>query len=193
MASPAAALATVDDLLAIPESDRFHEVIDGELLPKALPSLRHGVAQLGLGDVITGPYGPRARGRGPGGWIFASETEVLFEPTQVYRPDVAGWRREHLPTLADETPVTVRPDWVCEILSPSNASNDLIRKLRTYQRAGVGHYWVLDPEARTLTVYRWGVEGYLLVQTAAGAERIHAEPFAEVEFSLDDLLDGDAP
>lgn len=67
--------ATIADLLAIPESERFHEVIDGELVRKAMPSIRHGMAQMGIGDAISGPYGPRSRGRGPGGWVFASETE----------------------------------------------------------------------------------------------------------------------
>lgn len=183
-------MATVDDLLAIPESDRFHEVIDGELVQRALPNLRHGVVQMGLGDVITGPYGPRSRDRGPGGWVFASETEIVFEPTQVFRPDVAGWRRERAPALSDDGPVSIRPDWVCEILSPSNAANDLIRKLRVYQRCAVPHYWVLDPDARTLTVYRWANDGYLVVQTAAGDEIVRAEPFVDVEFSVNALLEG---
>src|SRR5690606_17824248 len=160
---------------AIPEPERFHEIIDGELLRKAMPSIRHGMAQMGIGDAITGPYGPRARERGPGGWVFASETEILFDPSQVYRPDVAGWRRERLPTLPSEVPIEVRPDWVCEILSPSNAHNDLVRKMRVYQRSQVQHYWLLDPEAETLTVHRWTAEGYLLVQSATGRELVRPE------------------
>lgn len=190
-AAPKLSAATVADLLAIPEAERFHEIVDGELVPKAMPSIRHGMAQMGIGDAITGPYGPRARGRGPGGWVFASETETLFEPLQVFRPDVAGWRRETLPTLPDELPITVRPDWVCEILSASNAQNDLIRKMRVYQRSQVQHYWLLDPDAETLTVYRWTAEGYLLVQTATGRELVRPEPFGEVELSVRGLIHGD--
>ena len=52
-------------------------------------------------------------------------------------------------------PVRTRPDWVCEVLSPSNPRNDLVNKLHVYQRHGVGHYWLLDPDAAVLTVYRW--------------------------------------
>lgn len=193
MSTPAAKRppATLADLLALPAAERFHEIVDGELLRKALPSLRHGMAQMGLGDTIAGPYGPRARDGGPGGWIFASETEIVFEPTQVYRPDVAGWRRDRMPTLPTEIPLTIVPDWVCEILSPSNAQNDLVRKMRTYHRAEVRHYWVLDPEAETLAVYRHTPGGYLVAQTAAGDERVRAEPFVEVELSVRELFDGD--
>mgnify|MGYP001366042697 CR=1 FL=1 len=46
--------------------------------------------------------------------------------------------------------MSVRPDWVCEILSPSNERNDLIRKMRTYQRCGVPQTWIHDPVAETL-------------------------------------------
>lgn len=179
--------------MAIPEAERFHEIIDGELVRKAMPSFRHGAAQMGLADEIVGPYGPRARGRGPGGWIFASEVEIAFEPSQIYRPDVAGWRRERLPALPSEWPVAVRPYWVCEILSPSNSRNDVIKKMRVYQRCQVQHYWLLDPEEETLTIHRWTAEGYLNAQVAEGRERIRPEPFSEVELSVHGLVEGDEP
>lgn len=123
--------------------------------------------------------------------MFASETEILLDPSQVYRPDVAGWRKERLPTLPAEVPIGVQPDWICEILSSSNAQNDLIRKMRVYQRSQIQHYWLLDPEAETLTVYRWMAEGYLLVQTATGRELVRPEPFGEVELSVHGLIEGD--
>jgi len=190
-AAPKLRPASIEDLLAIPEAERFHEIIDGELVLKAMPSFRHGAAQMGIADEIVGPYGPRSRGRGPGGWLFASEVEIVFEPSQVYRPDVAGWRRERLPALPAEWPIPVRPDWVCEILSPSNSRNDVIKKMRVYQRCQVPHYWLLDPEQETLSVHRWTAEGYLNVQAAEGRERIRPEPFAEVELSVHGLVEGD--
>lgn len=189
--APERPFASVADLLAIPEEERFHEILDGVLVPKAKPSLRHGAAQAGLAAEIAGVYGPRARGRGPGGWVFATEVEILFEPRQVYRPDVVGWRRERLPRLPEETPVTLLPDWVCEILSPSNKQNDLFKKLRTYARCQVPHYWIVDPEVEVLAVYRWTEQGYLLVLTAEGQERVRAEPFEQVELTVRGLLAGD--
>jgi Uma2 family endonuclease len=181
----------VESLLAIPEEERFHEVIDGELIRKTLPSPRHGTAQAELTAEIAGAYGLRSRGRGPGGWIFSTEVEILFAQDQIFRPDVAGWRRERLPQVPEENPITVRPDWVCEILSPSNKQNDLFKKLRIYRQNQVPHYWILDPDAESLGVYRWTPEGYLLVVTAGGRERVRAEPFDAVEFSVHSLLADD--
>jgi Uma2 family endonuclease len=182
--------ATTADLLAIPENERFHEIIGGELVRKAMPSIRHGGAQAGLTIQIGGAYNRRPGGRLPGGWRFATETEIRFEDKEVYRPDVAGWRRDRLPELPDEFPMTVRPDWVCEIVSPSNERNDVVRKMRTYQRSGVPHYWIIDPIAETLIVYRWTEGGFLLVQSAQGEERVRAEPFDAVSLSVRGLLEG---
>jgi Uma2 family endonuclease len=182
---------TVADLLAIPEPERFHEIIGGELVRKAVPSARHGSSQANLAGRLAGPYGRRPGGRSPGGWRFMTEVEVLFEDHEVYRPDVTGWRRERMPELPEEIPVTLRPDWVCEILSPSNARNDIVKKMLTYQRARVPHYWLIEPVTEALVVYRWTEAGNLLVQSAQHDERIRAERFDGVSLSVRSLLEGD--
>jgi Uma2 family endonuclease len=170
--------ATAIDLMAIPEGERFHEVIDGEIVRKAMPSGPHGRAQ-------------RALGRRPGGWWIVSEVEIQLETHDVYRPDVSGWLRARLPELPRTSPILVRPDWVCEVLSRSNARNDKVKKMRVYHRSGVAHYWLVDPEEETLTVYRWTAEGYLVALTADRDERVRAEPFGEVELSVGALFGDD--
>lgn len=185
-----AAPRTLADLLAIPEHERFHELIDGELVRKAQPSFRHGTTQAGLSGKL-GPYNRRSSADRPGGWRFATETEVRFEDSEVYRPAIAGWRRDRLPEVPREVPVSVRPDWVCEIVSPSNQRNDVVQKMRTYQRSGVPHYWIIDPIAETLIVYRWTEGGYLLVQSVQGTEALLAEPFENVSLSVRSLIEGE--
>ena len=180
--------ATVADLLAIPEPERFHEILDGELVKKSMPTIRHGRAQFELSGLLRGPYSRRSGRGGPGGWVFANEVEIILNDVQVVRPDVCGWRRERLTALPDELPISVRPDWVCEILSPSNPENDLLKKVIIYQRAQVPHYWIIDPVAEALIVYRWTPDGFLLVSTASGEERVRPEPFDAIELSLHALV-----
>jgi Uma2 family endonuclease len=55
----------------------------------------------------------------------------------------------------------------------------------------VPHYWLIDPIAETLIVYRWTEDGYLLVLEAQGEELVRAEPFEAAPFSVHGLLDGD--
>jgi Uma2 family endonuclease len=183
-------VATIADLLAIPEEHRRHEVIEGVLVEKEAASGRHGGAQIRLGEQL-GPYNRRPGGRWPGGWWFATEVEVQFEETQVFRPDVAGWRREHLTELPAEVPITIRPDWICEILS-KNKRNDLIKKKRVYHRHQVGHYWIIDPVEETLAVNRWHADGYVEVLIADRTERVRAEPFDAIELRIGVLFGDDA-
>jgi Uma2 family endonuclease len=181
--------ATLADLLAIPEQHRRHEIIDGTLVEKEAASGRHGGAQVRLARHL-GPYDRRPGGRWPGGWWFATEVEILFEDTQVLRPDVAGWRREHLLELPAEVPVAVRPDWICEILS-QNRRNDLVKKKRVYHRHRVEHYWLVDPVEETLAVLRWHPDGYVEVLVADRDERVRAVPFDSLELRVGVLFGDD--
>jgi Uma2 family endonuclease len=181
--------ATIADLLAIPEERRRHEIIDGELVEKEAASGRHGGAQGRLFRRL-GPYDRKPGGSGPGGWWFATETEILLAPSQVFRPDVAGWRRERLAALPAEVPVLVRPDWICEVLS-TNRRNDLVKKKRAYHAHEVGHYWLVDPIDETLAVYRWHTDGYVEVLVAERGERVKAEPFDAIDLKVGVLFGDD--
>ncbi len=180
--------ATVADLRAIPEEQRFHEIIAGELVQKAAPSGPHGLGQSQVVSQIAGPYNRRPTARGPGGWWILTEVEVELTPHDIARPDIVGWRRERMPRVPDESPILLRPDWICEVLSKSNARNDLVKKMRSYQHAGVPHYWIVDPDRQTLSVYRWTEDGYLMAHMAEPGDSVRAEPFVEVELDVGALF-----
>lgn len=184
--------ATAADLLAIPEDQRFHEVIDGELVRKATPTGEHGGTQAALIGSLFDPFNRRAGGRRPGGWWFLTEVEIELEPNEVYRPDILGFRRERVAERPTGTPLRMRPDWVCEVLSPTHVRNDTVKKMRVYHRCEIPHYWIVDPREETLTVYRWTREGYLTVLLAERRERVQAEPFDAIELSVGVLFGDDA-
>ena len=179
--------ATAEDLAALPEHSRA-EVVGGVIVEKAAPSFEHGDAQSSIVELLK-PAFQRGRG-GPGGWWLATEVEVELEIHEVYLPDVAGWRRERVPERPRGRPIRVRPDWVCEVLSVSNADTDLGRKLFSYHRSGVSHYWIVDPEHETLTVYRRTGEGYVVALSAGRSAVLRAEPFEAVELRIADLFGG---
>lgn len=190
MPGPAEKLATVDDLFAIPEADRRHELIEGVIEPKGAASGRHGAAQVRLAGHVL-PFNRRPGGGGPGGWWFATEVDVFFDPANTFRPDVVGWRRDRVPRQPEEVLVEVRPDWVCEILS-TNRRNDLVRKKRVYHRHQVPHYWILDPDESTLTVYRWSADGYVELLVAERGEEVRPEPFEVIPLRVGALFGDEA-
>jgi Uma2 family endonuclease len=192
MGQSAGRAATLDDLRAIPEAERFHELLDGQIVRKADPSAEHGDAQAGV-VVVLGPSFKRPPGDGGlGGWWILTEVEVLLETGDVVRPDVVGFRRDRHEARPAGYPIALRPDWVCEIVSPTNPNNDTIKKLRLYHQVGLSHYWLLDPRDSTLTVMRHSAEGYVTLLRAARDERVRAEPFQAIEIAVGALF-GDDP
>ncbi|HET7542445.1 MAG TPA: Uma2 family endonuclease [Polyangiaceae bacterium] len=192
MSQSARRTATLDDFWAIPEEERFHEFMSGEVIEKAAPSGEHGDAQAGVVSAVRPPFQRTSGGGGPGGWWIATEVEVLLETGEIVRPDVVGWRRERCPARPTGTPVKLRPDWTCEIVSPSNANNDTVKKLRLYHQVAIPHYWIVDPRDATLTVMRWSPDGYVTLLRAERTEVVRAEPFQAIELAVGTLF-GDDP
>jgi Uma2 family endonuclease len=187
---PQSPRATIADLMALGDG-AYVELVNGEIVQKVAPTFDHSHVQGLLGSHVTRRFARRPGGRWPGGWRIGPEVDVAYDEGNVFRHDLAGWRRERVPEPPGGWPVRIRPDWACEILSPSNYRRDLIDKFRVLQRAGVPHYWVVNPEERTLIVHRLEPAGYLVALTAAAGETVRAEPFDAVELRLD-VVFGDA-
>lgn len=139
--------ATYEDLVALPDDVRA-EILCGEIRALPAPRPRHSKAQRALGNFIGGPFDDDDGHGGPGGWWIFVEIDVRFGD-DVLRPDLSGWRRERL-SVPDVRPIEVIPDWVCEVVSESNEARDRVTKRRIYAAHGVPHYWIVDPQARTL-------------------------------------------
>lgn len=169
--------ATYEDLLKVPEN-RVAEILDGELYATPRPSPRHARASSSLGVTLGGPF-DHGRG-GPGGWYILDESE-LHLAADVVVPDLAGWRRARLPELPTDASITLAPDWICEILSPST---DRVKKLRLYARERVSHAWLVDPLARTLEVLRLEGDRWSILATHADRDVVRAEPFEAIDVDL---------
>jgi Uma2 family endonuclease len=187
MVAPGTKLATAADLGALPDDSRA-EILHGVIVEKARPSGEHGASQAAFGTVLGRRFQRRPGGRWPGGWWFGHAIEVEYEPHEVYLHDVVGWRRDHMPHSPTGRPVRIRPDWVCELLSPENAKRDRIDKFQVLHTNGVPHYWIADPLECTLIVHRWEPRGYLVVLTAAAGDVVRAEPFDAVELRVSTLF-----
>src|SRR5262245_37630867 len=142
MVAPLRRPATFEDLLARDDSDRL-EIIGGIIVEKAAPSPAHSFTE-NLLAVAIGPFNRRPGSRGPGGWWICTEIHVGYANGEIYCHDTAGWRRDRVPERPSEWPVRLRPDWVCEIVSPKHERNDLVVKPRVLHSAEVPHYWILD-------------------------------------------------
>jgi Uma2 family endonuclease len=173
--------ATYADLEALPEGVKG-EIIDGELFVQPRPRAPHMRAETTIAGDIHGPY-DRGRG-GPGGWWILVEPGIELPRSPEIAPDVAGWRRERLPQLPQDSSIRVVPDWVCEVLSPTTRAYDMVKKRRFYAEIGVAWLWYVDVEARAVTVSRLVDGAWLEVAVHGENERVHLEPFPEASLDL---------
>jgi Uma2 family endonuclease/antitoxin (DNA-binding transcriptional repressor) of toxin-antitoxin stability system len=80
------------------------------------------------------------------------------------------------------------PSVAVEVLSPSNRSHDLIRKMDLYLRSGVAEYWTIDGASRQISIYRFE-KGQIVSQASCGAEGdIHSSFLQDLSFSFADTL-----
>jgi Uma2 family endonuclease len=164
-----------DELCRLPEGIRG-ELLGGQLHTQPRPSGKHGLAERALSIDLGGPF-DFGRG-GPGGWWIIPEPEVHFvRDTEVVVPDLAGWRRERMPTVPNDHRFEITPDWVCEILSPSTLRRDRIVKLPLYARYGVPHAWLIDPDARTLEAFELRQGYWVLIASLQESDMVKVPPF----------------
>lgn len=165
-------------------------MIAGEVVERFVPSWDHSYAE-GKLSVSMDPFNRRPGAKGPGGWWILPEIHTLYAGGELYCHDMAGWRRDRVPEKPTAFPMTTRPDWVCEIVSPKHEKHDFVTKPRTLHAAEVPFYWILDPEEKILLVHRWSPDGYTVIQRAAAGEAVRAEPFEAIELRVGVLFGDD--
>ena len=141
--------ATIEDLLRMPEDGRKHELVDGGILVSP-----GGAQHSEVGSQILYLLKQTADAT-DAGKVYGSDLGILFPNGNVRSPDVCFVRREKLP--GGKSPwgfLEVIPDLVIEVLSPTDRTRQVADKIGEFLDCGVPLVWLVDPEARTVTVYR---------------------------------------
>jgi Uma2 family endonuclease len=150
---------TVGDLdrmveAGILDPDEHIELLDGELFLMGRQGPEHRTLTILVRQVVEAAYGREGH--------VQDHSNLLLDDFNFPEPDVAvirGEPREYMDRLPTGTDVLL----VVEVTVTSHARDR--RKIRTYARAGIAEYWILDVPARTLTVHRNPrAEGYRLVE-----------------------------
>ena len=138
---------TADEVLAFPDDGNRYELVDGELFVTPAPAQRHEIVLYRLAVPVYQYLAsfPRVA------QAFFSRGDVIWGPDEYVQPDlfvvpahqVTGNWRDCKNLLL-----------VAEIVSPSSARADRVRKRALYQRRGVATYWVVDIDARVVEIWR---------------------------------------
>lgn len=172
---------TEEDYFALPDRNRHLELSDGELIMPPHPTNRHQVAVL--------EFAVRLRQfvlENGLGYVRVAPLPVRLWPGKIREPDIFFIVREHADRIGEQ--VFGVPDLIVEVTSPSTARLDRLEKFYEYARAGVGEYWIVDPDARTVEVY--GLEGgaYVLRGKWGPGEMASSGLLAGFEVKVDEVL-----
>ena len=137
---------TLEEYETLPE-DRRIEVFEGIVYDMASPSRIH---QALITNLIT-TFHTYIQKKNGDCEVFPAPFDVLLskKPLTIVQPDIMIVCDKN---KLDEQRCNGAPDFIIEIVSPSNASDDYIRKLYYYKNAGVREYWIVDPRRKTVTV-----------------------------------------
>ncbi|MGD2047408.1 MAG: Uma2 family endonuclease [Gemmatimonadota bacterium] len=125
-----------------------YEVIDGALHVTPSPSTRHQRVVTDLTTLLNAFV--REHGLGA---FYSGPVDVLFQEGDYLTPD-AVFVRAGRPELVSDRGIEGPPDLVVEVVSPSTGPRDRGIKRDRYRHFGVGEYWIVDPEERTIDVFR---------------------------------------
>ena len=139
---------TYEDFVLFPDDGKRHELIDGEHFVTPSPNRRHQTAVSNLTAILV----PAVRAQGLGR-VFVAPFDVVLTRHDVVAPDLLFVSAARSAVLTDAN-VQGAPDLVVEVLSPSSRRQDEVLKRDLYERGGVAEYWIVDPEAETVKVFR---------------------------------------
>ncbi len=136
---------TIDEFL---QSDlEGYEYVKGELIPMAPPTLEHGGISMSLSLLLGVHIREHKLGR-----LYSADTDFKLGD-RVVRPDIAYLSTARLPENERQAS-PVAPDLAVEVLSPTDMQYRVIEKAFAYLNAGTRLVWIIEPIAKTVTVYR---------------------------------------
>lgn len=142
-------LMTIEELEALPEDGRKHELLWGELLSVA-PNFRHGTIVWKMMNRI----GPFVENNALG--VFLPEGSFMFsrDPALLLLPDIAFVSSERVPPDEEQDGyITVIPNLVVEVISPSETARTIHEKVMAYLDVGVSLVVIVHPHRRDVTLW----------------------------------------
>ena len=175
------ALLTYRDYAALPDDGRRYEIHDG--IPSVTPAPGTAHQRISLALCVALHLHVTARGLGE---VFSAPTDVILSDTSIVQPDILFIARDRRDVISARG-IEGAPTLAVEIVSPHSRAIDRQRKLDLYARHGVPHYWIVDPETRTVESYVLVAGRYSVDARAAGAQTFRSEPLPDLEVNLPTL------
>ncbi len=172
---------TYADYLKTSDDERY-ELLNGELVMPPAPLTGHQMISIALASRLYLYVNERGLGT-----VVTAPADVVLSDTDVVQPDVlfVSSQRSHILTREN---VRGAPDLVVELLSPATAERDRRVKRDLYAQHSVKEYWMVDPDARTITVLLWGEGGFGVNSIYGEGQILRSPTLAGFSVALEDVF-----
>ena len=153
------------------------ELVDGEIAVSPSPIPRHAFAVIALGTLLKNHVDENDLGE------VLMDVDTIFGEHDVRRPDIfflTKARRHFIGETAIEGP----PDLAVEVLSPGNERTDRRDKFKLYAAGKVKHYWIVDPQQKTIESYALRGGKYVGRVRGSGSDVVELPPFPKLQIPL---------
>ncbi|MBS4021781.1 MAG: Uma2 family endonuclease [Dethiobacter sp.] len=175
---------TYEDYLKIPEEPGYRfEILEGNLVKEPSPSMHHQRLSRELGYQLITYFNEFD----PEGELFFAPLDVTLTSSNVLQPDilfVSSTRKGIMRRERIDGPC----DLVVEIMSPTNRRKDRLSKMEIYRKAGIPHYWLVDPEENTLEAFMLKCGNYTLVVAGGSGDTFCHPEFPGLSLNLDKIF-----
>ena len=171
------------DYFALPDTNRFVELSEGELIMPPHPTNTHQRVVLRL--VLVFQSFVEARDVGT---IRFAPLPVRLWPGKIREPDILFVSHEHADRIGEQ--FYGPPDLVVEAISPGTRRVDRGEKFLEYARAGISEYWLVDPEARSIEVFVLQDGVYTLLVKAGPGEKARSQLLDGLQVGADKVFAG---
>ncbi len=140
---------TLQEFLALPETKPASEFINGQITQKPVPKLPHSTLQIQIASLINRMAQPQKL-------AFAFPALRCTFAGMSIVPDIVVLRWQNIPFQADGSVAdefNAIPDWLIEIVSPSQSPLAVMNKMGTAITSGVELGWLILPHKKTILVY----------------------------------------
>lgn len=176
---------TYEDYLKLPDEPGYrYEIIEGILIREPSPTMAHQRISRELFLQLFIYF----KEIDPEGELFFAPLDVTLNHTNVIQPDIffiSSARKE----IKRPERVDGACDLIVEIMSPSNRRKDRLQKMEIYRKAGVPHYWLVDPEESTLEAFMLKDGNYALIFAGGSGDNFVYSEFPELNLDLDKIFE----
>ena len=173
---------TIYDLADFPDNGKLRDLVDGAIVEWDMPTYVHAFLMTALSAVLDRFVQEHRLGQVVSGDLMV---RILGSEYHARGADIAFYRRGRLPRDINAPATVVAPDFVVEIISPSDRAGDVQEKINDWLKTGVQLLWYVNPQTGMTAVYHEGRVSYVeATDTLDGADLLPG-----FQLRLQDLLD----